>query len=334
MRPSPSERLRVFVSGCSGVFGSHFAKHLLDQGHEVFSIRRTERPNNSAKLLGIEDKINWMRGDIRDSALLKELLATWDIQHVAHFAALPIVRTGTLIAEPIFSTNVMGTVAVLEAVKSMVAGGRKVHMLYVSTDKALGYAGDRPYTEDMPLKGEGLYEASKAMGEMACRSFHAQGYIPHLVVTRSCNVIATADLHWRLLPCSVRTFMTDKPARVFTQGQYIREFIAVEDAVRAQWMCLLRADETPGETFHIGSGKQAAQEEVITHIRDNHFPEGIITRVDPPSYHRIEIPYQTLDSSKIRERHGWKPEVSFEDAVANLVAWWKQHENLAPWSML
>ena len=87
-----NERLRLLVTGSTGPYGGHFAKHAIDLGHEVFSIRHQQRPNDSASLLGITDKITWSTGDIRDTAFVAQLLAQHEIQMVAHFAALPGVR--------------------------------------------------------------------------------------------------------------------------------------------------------------------------------------------------------------------------------------------------
>lgn len=334
MRPSTSESLRIFVSGATGPYGAHFAKLCLEKGHQVFSLEHNRRPNDSASLLGIKDKITWTSGDIRDANYLAYALASWEIQAVAHFAALPLVRTGTLIAEPVFSINTMGTVALLDAVKQIVHGGRKMLFLMVSTDKVYGYAGDVPYTEETPLKGAGIYEASKVAAEAACRAYQAQGLVPDLVISRSCNVIATCDLAWRLVSNTARAFVTGHQGKVYTRGQYIREFAHVTDSVSAQLQLLLRADEYAGQAFNIGTGTSRTQEEVITHIRDVHFPEGQIIRVDPPSFSKIEIPYQLLDSTKARRELGWAPKHTFEEAVADVVAWWREHKDLAPWSLL
>lgn len=334
MRPSVKEKLRIFVSGATGPYGAHFAKRCLGLGHSVFSLRHLSHPHDSAALLGIADKITWATGDIRDAQLLSSCLASWDIQAVAHFAALPLVRVATLVTQPVFDINVMGTVALLDAVKQIVSGGRRIHFLHISTDKVYGYAGDVPYTEDTPLLGSSVYEASKVAAEAVCRAYQAQGLVPDLVVARSCNVVSVADLHWRLIPNTIRQFLCNVPAKVFTKGQYVREYLSVTDAVEVLIVLLMRAEEYAGQAFNVGSGEQRTQEEIIEHIRDKHFPEGHIVRVDPPAYHRIEISYQRLNSEKIRRAIGWAPKQSLDESIGTLVGWWREHRSLAPWSML
>ena len=331
MRPSKNERMRLLVTGCSGPYGAHFARLCLDRGYDVFSIRRTDKPNDAAALLGIAERITWAYGDVRDTAFLLHCLAAWNVQAVAHFAALPIVSTAPSMLQAVWSVNAAGTVALLDAIRQY---RPETLTLFVSTDKALGHVGDRPYTEDMAPKPEAPYDASKYAAEVACRSYQTMGYTKHLVITRSCNIVATADTNWRLVPNSIRQCLTGVPMKVYTKSQWSREFIAVEDAVEAQLMCLLRADETPGETFHLGSGVQLTQEEVIAYIKEHHFPDAHIIRVEPPAFSRIEIPYQMLDSTKIRERHGWKLRLTAYEAIDRVADWWKERPHLAPWSRL
>jgi dTDP-D-glucose 4,6-dehydratase len=227
----------------------------------------------------------------------------------------------------------MGTVSLLDAVKQ-VAAKRRVHFLYVGTDKEYGNAGDQPYTEDMPLLGTSIYEASKIAAEVACRSYQFHELVPDLVVSRSCNMVATADLNWRLVPNTIRQFLCNVPAKIYTKGQYVREYMHVEDAVEAQYQLLMRADEYRGQAFNIGSGETHTQEEVIEFIHREHFPEGQVTRVDPPGHHFVEISYQKLDTTKIRRELGWASKRTFEQAIADVVTWWREHRGLAAWSQL
>ena len=283
-------------------------------------------------MLGITDKITWSKGDVQDSDFLSLVLADHDIQAVAHFAAKPLVRTGTLVAQPIFKTNALGTVALLDAVKQ-VAAKRPVHFLMISTDKVYGDAGDQPYTESMPLMGSSIYETSKISAEMACRAYYTHGLVPDLVISRSCNVIGI-DFTWRLVGNTIRQLLCHVPAKVYTKSQYVREYLDCQSAVEAQYELLLRADEHRGQAFNIGSGEVYTQEEMIEKIRQEHFPEGHVVRVDPPSQHMIEIAYQRLDCSKIQKTLGWKPKRDVGQAIAEVVAWWREHQALAPWSLL
>lgn len=333
MRLSCNERLRVLVTGASGFYGAHFAKLCLDKGHEVYSIRHLSRPYDTASLLGITDKITWANGDICNSDLISKLMVVWDIQAVAHFAALSLVRVGTLITKPIFEVNVGGTVALLDAAANL-ATKQRLHFLQVSTDKVYGNIGDRPYTEDMILNGSSIYETSKIAAEQVCRAYRSHKLVPNLVVSRSCNIVGPGDVSWRLVPNTVRQFITNVPAKVYTHGQFVREYIHVDDAVEAQYQLLLRADEYAGQAFNIGSGHLRTQEEIINHIHSTHYPNGQIVQVEPPSHHFIEISYQQMDCTKIKQSLGWKPARSLESAISDTVDFWERNKKIAPRSLL
>mgnify|MGYP001618131761 FL=1 len=172
----------LLITGCSGAFGGNYAKRMLDEGHEVISIRHDEAPVDTASLLGIRDKITWVRGSILDANLCKRIVADYGINEIVHFAALPIVSAATRTAVPIFECNILGTIHLLEAVKDNYFAGKNIKFVMVSTDKSYGDAGKRPYTENMPLCGLGVYDASKSCADLIARSYHSCGYAPYLVV--------------------------------------------------------------------------------------------------------------------------------------------------------
>lgn len=202
-----------------------------------------------------------------------------------------------------------------------------------NTDKTYGDAGDRPYSEDMPLMGTSIYETSKISAEVACRAYQAHGWVPDLVISRSCNIVGV-DFSWRLVGNTIRQFLSGAPAKIYSKNQYVREYLDCESAVEAQMQLLLRADEHRGEAFNIGGGEQYTQEEMIEKIRRDHFPEGHTIRIAPPAGHMIEIAYQRMDCAKIQRALGWRPRRDVAQAIANVVTFWRAHKELAPWSLL
>ena len=117
-------------------------------------------------MIGIRDRITWVRGSILDATLCKRVIADYGVETIFHLAALPLVQVATRTAVPIFETNFMGTVNLLEAVKENNWAGKIVRFIYISTDKVYGSAGERAYTEDMPLNGLAIYDSSKAAADL------------------------------------------------------------------------------------------------------------------------------------------------------------------------
>ncbi len=284
--------MKVLVTGATGALGSNLAKRLLAEGHSVFSIRHDESPIDPAKVLGIDEKITWSRGDIVDETLVKRVISDYDIDLVYHLAALPLVRVGTRTVRPLYDVNLMGTLSILEALKEQTASGFDVGMVMMSTDKVYGETTyGRQYLETDSLDAMAPYETSKACADMTCRMFQRMGYMG---IT------------------------------------YVREFTFVDDFVDAMIRVgkfTLQQNGEIAEVFNIGSGETYTQEAVINLVLRS-FP-GLRSAVEePPPHTRIEIPYQALNHSKISKQLGWQAKTGFPAGLSKTIEWWKAHPEL------
>lgn len=323
----------ALVSGASGSFGAHLAKLLLAQGHEVISIRHDDAPVDTAKLLGISDRITWAKGSILDERFCRRVVADYGIDTIFHLAALPLTQVATRTIAPIFQTNLMGTVHLLEAVKENAWAGKNIRFVYISTDKSYGSVGNKPYTEDMPLNGLAPYDCSKACADLATQTYAASGFAPSVVIVRPCNIIAPGDLNLgRILPRMIFPCLRGENPTLY-KTEYLREFIAVEDAVKAIYLLddALRRDHSSfhGQAFNIGSGNQRSLEQVVNVVLA-HFPSLQTNWIEAPPVARVEIPFQLLSTKKIQYALGWRAEISFETAVENLIHWWKANWEKLP----
>ena len=319
--------MRALITGASGAFGGNFAKYLLDQGHEVISIQHDNNPVSTAKLLGIQDKISWATGSILDETFCKRVVASYGVNSIFHFAALPIVQMATRSTIPVFQANLMGTLNLLEAVKENAWAGKEVRFIYIATDKVYGDAGNKPYTEDTPLNALAPYDCSKACADMAVRMYAEAGFITSALVVRPCNIIAAGDLNLgRILPRMIIPCLRGEEP-VLYKTKYLREFIDVEDASKAILKldtCLTKNKKVfHGQAFNIGSGEQRSFDQIVETVLQ-YFPKTQIKWVEPPPLSRVEIPFQKLSTDKVHKMTKWKAEISFEVAVHNLIVWWQQ----------
>ncbi|MBP2294260.1 CDP-glucose 4,6-dehydratase [Azospirillum rugosum] len=163
---------RVLVTGHTGFKGSWMSLWLERLGAQVWglSLPPYTEPNHF-DLLGLERRMQHRVGDIRDRALVRDVVAEAAPEVIFHMAAQPIVALGWRDPQGTFATNVMGTIHVLEAAlecPSLRAA------LVITSDKVYANPNDGvAFTEDSPLGGEDPYSASKAATEMAVRAFHA-----------------------------------------------------------------------------------------------------------------------------------------------------------------
>src|SRR6266571_2776748 len=317
--------MRCLVTGGSGFIGAHMARRLLSSGHEVISIAHDRVPVSTARLLGIQDKITWCDGDIRDEHLIKRILGDYSIDYIYHFAALPIVEMGMRSCRPMFEVNFMGTLSILEAMREATVSGKDIELLYVSTDKFYGpMVYNRPYKEEDPSFANAPYELSKACADMTVRMYKNMDYAKNVIVVRPSNEYGPADLNPRIIPNTIRRCLKGHGPVIYDGVTYTREYTYVEDTIDA--LMLLTEKGVSGEAYNIGSGEQRDQKGVVSEIL-KYFPEALPDLQPAKPYTRREIPYQILDSSKIRGL-GWSPKTSFEEGIRQTGQWWSEHEEL------
>jgi len=314
--------MRILVTGANGIYGASMSKKLLNEGHEVISIMHDRRPFAVASLLNIESSISWAHGDVLDYNFLTRVIADYEIDTIYHFAAMPIVKRCPDAPLPVYLTNVIGTCNILEAAKH-----RDCKVLYMSTDKVYGYAGEKPYEEDFPLMGLGVYDSSKASADLITRAYHYT-YGLRTIVARSCNIFGPGDLNWRIIPNTIRRCLLKKPPVIFRGIEHTREYIFVDDAVDALMFLMKHIDKTCGQAFNVGSGESISDEEVIRRIV-SFFPS-IKPEIREPLPHMCkEIPYQKLSCSKIRKL-GWKSKTDFDTGLEKTIDWYREHKDILP----
>jgi CDP-glucose 4,6-dehydratase len=318
------------VTGARGFVGGWLAKALLERGDRVVSFDRrrlTEKPS-AIGMLGIEDDLIQVEGDLCDAAELKRVLAENDVDTVFHLAAETIVST--VQASPVqgFESNVRGTWTLLQT--SLEHGVEGV--VFASSDKAYGAHEELPYREDFPLQPTAPYEASKAAADLIARSYwHSYG-LP-IAVTRFANIYGGGDLNFsRLIPEAVSAALEARAPILRSDGSPERDFLYVEDAAAAYLAIAdaLDRDDVRGEAFNAGGGRSYPVGEVIAliaklsgtgvepDIRGTGNPEG-------------EIDRQYVDPSKIRTRLGWEPAVGLEEGLQRTLDWYREHpESWAP----
>ena len=262
---------------------------------------------------------------------MKSVIADYEIELVYHLAALPIVQVGLRTTVPMFETNLIGTLNVLEALKEeYLMGGYDIPLVHMSTDKVYGLTDwGRKYREEDPLNAEIPYEASKACADIAVRTYKSSGYIKRASVVRPSNIYGPGDMNNRIIPNTIRFCLQGEPPKLWRDYTYVREYTFVDDWVDAMQAVAKFTFETGGDIFNIGSAVSKTQSDVIGEIC-KYFDIQPIT-VEPPDYTKKEIPYQALDHSKINRMLGWSAKTPFEDGITETVVWWKTNvKDIAP----
>ena len=318
------------VTGARGFVGGWLAKALLERGERVVSFdkrRLTEKPS-AIGMLGIENDLVQVEGDLCDASELERVLRENAVDTVFHLAAETIV--GTVQASPVqgFESNVRGTWTLLQACLE----GNVERVVFASSDKAYGAHDELPYREDFPLQPTAPYEASKAAADLIARSYwHSYG-LP-IAVTRFANIYGGGDLNFsRLIPEAVSAALDGRAPVLRSDGSPERDFLYVEDAAAAYLAILdgLDRDDVRGEAFNAGGGRSYPVGEVVALIAKL-ADTGVNPDIRGTGNPEGEIDRQYVDPAKIRERLGWEPVVGLEEGLQRTLDWYREHpESWAP----
>jgi CDP-glucose 4,6-dehydratase len=318
------------VTGARGFVGGWLAKALLERGDAVVSFdrRRTSERPSAAGMLGIEERLVQVEGDLCDGAEVERVLRENEIDTVFHLAAETIVSAVRDSPVQGFESNVRGTWTLLQA--CLEQGVERV--VFASSDKAYGAHEELPYREDFPLQPTAPYEASKAAADLIARSYwHSYG-LP-IAVTRFANVYGGGDLNFsRLIPEAVSAALSGRAPVLRSDGSPERDFLYVEDAAAAYLVIAdaLDRDDVRGEAFNAGGGRPYAVGEVVALIADL-ADTGVEPDIRGTGNPEGEIDRQYVDPTKIRERLGWEPAIGLEEGLQRTLDWYREHpESWAP----
>jgi CDP-glucose 4,6-dehydratase len=317
------------ITGGRGFVGAWLSKALLERGHRVVSFDRARAGQGPSPigLLGVEDEVTHVDGDLLDADLLARTLDQHQVDTVFHLAAVTIV--GAVQASPVlgYEINVRGTWLLLDACRAH--GAERV--VVASSDKAYGANADLPYREDHPPRPTAPYEASKAAADLIARTYWSSYGLP-VAVTRFANIYGGADLSFsRLIPEAVSAAVRGRSPILRSDGSPERDFLYVEDATAA-YLALadhLHQDDVRGEAFNAGGGRPWAVGEVIRLIAQLSGADLEPVRAGAGSP-AGEIDRQWLDATKIRERCGWTPAVGLEEGLARTIDWYRRHPESMP----
>ena len=321
--PSPSfwARRRVFVTGATGLLGSHLVGQLLDLGADVVALVRDTVPRSLLVSSGLAERIGVVRGCVTDDALLRRILVEYEVQTTFHLAAQTIVNQAYNNPVETFDVNVGGTYRLLEACRMY---GHCKEIVVAASDKAYGQQERLPYTEASPMQGSYPYDASKSCADLITRCYASTYGLP-TAVTRLANLFGPGDLNFnRIIPGTIRSVLLNEPVIVRSDGTPRREYVFVGDGARAYLILAedIQSKGLAGEAFNFGLGYPLTVLDVVAAIKQvGGRPE---LEVQVLGQAKAEIDAQWMDSTKARTRLEWEPKWSFEEGLARTVPWYRE----------
>ena len=291
-------------------------------------IDRSSSRTSGLTLQGIRGAVDLVEGDLRDAELIDAVLSSGHFDAVFHLAAQTLV--GPAMSDPVatLDTNVRGTWTLLE-------GCRRAEVpavVVASSDKAYGPSEELPYREDMPLRPASPYEASKAATDVISLSYRRAYGLP-VAVTRFANIYGGGDLNFsRLIPEAVTAVLDGRRPVIRSDGTPQRDFLYVDDAIAAYFAiehAVGAGGPAAGEAFNAGGEEPYSVGEVVQLIGEL-AGTGVEPDIRGSGNPAGEIDRQFVDSTKLREMTGWRPEIELREGLLRTVDWYREHAEARP----
>jgi dTDP-glucose 4,6-dehydratase len=324
--------MKIVVTGGAGFIGSALCRHLVNHtDHSVINLDKLTYAANLDSLKQIETSPRYelVMGDICDRELVESLLARCEPDAIMHLAAESHVDRSITGSDAFIRTNIVGTHILLEAARSywmsLPAPRRdRFRFLCVSTDEVYGSLGaDGLFSELTPYDPSSPYSASKAAADhLALAWFRTYGF--PVVVSNCSNNYGPYHFPEKLIPLMILNALEDKPLPVYGNGSNVRDWLYVDDHVKALQLVLERGE--PGEKYNIGGRNECTNLEIVGRICDvlDHLVPGRHSRRDliqfVPDRPGHDQRY-AIDPTKIERDLGWRAEETFETGLMKSVQW-------------
>jgi CDP-glucose 4,6-dehydratase len=296
-------------------------RRLLEAGADLICLVRVWVPQSELVRAGLIEKAKVVRGDVRDHVLLERALGEYEIDTVIHLAAQTIVTIANRNPVSTFETNIGGTWALLEACRR----SPTVRQIVVaSSDKAYGDQENLPYDERNPLQGQHPYDVSKSCADLIAHAYGATYRLP-VAITRCGNFYGGGDLNWnRIVPGTIRSVLRGQRPVIRSDGNYVRDYIYVEDAAAAYMLLAEQLSARPelyGEAFNFSNEIQVT---VLDLVRRILLLMGSDLSPDVRGEASHEIRRQYLSAAKARDLLAWKPLVDLDGGLRKTIDWYRR----------
>jgi len=328
--------MRVLVTGGAGFIGSALVRYLVvEKGYEVLTVDKLTYAGNLASLKSIADRPNhrFLKADICDRSAMHEAFASFRPDRVMHLAAESHVDRSITGAQGFVQTNVIGTFTLLEAARAYYSdldteNISRFRFLHVSTDEVYGSLGNGGFfTETTPYDPSSPYSASKAASDHLAKAWERTYKIP-ILVSNCSNNYGPYHFPEKLIPLTIVNALAGKELPVYGHGENIRDWLYVEDHVRALDLIIERG--RVGETYNVGGKNERSNIDVVRRVCalldervETWCPhEGLIRFVTDRPGHDARY---AIDATKLENELGWRALENFESGIEKTVDWYLEN---------
>jgi dTDP-glucose 4,6-dehydratase len=336
--------MTILITGGCGFIGSALIRYLLQHTeHQLINLDKLTYAANPAALAEVADnpRYHFKQLDICDGAALQQVFAQYQPTAVMHLAAESHVDRSIAGAAGFIETNINGTFQLLEVSRHYhqrlsEPAAQQFRFLHISTDEVYGdlaTAAAPAFTEQTPYAPSSPYAASKAASDHLVRAWHRTYALP-VIITNCSNNYGPWQHAEKLIPNTISKALSGQPIPVYGNGEQIRDWLYVDDHVRALWQVLSRGEV--GQSYNIGGNSEKQNIEVVRAICElmdelapmpkrgyplNTKHSSLITHVTDRPGHDLRY---AINSSKIKAQLNWQPQHNFAAGLRRTVQWYLQ----------
>ncbi|MET4099396.1 dTDP-glucose 4,6-dehydratase [Agrococcus sp. UYP10] len=316
--------MKILLTGGAGFIGSNFVRMALEhrlpglEGAAITVLDALTYSGNPANLASVagHPRYAFVHGDIRDIGLLDRIMPGVDA--VVHLAAESHVDRSVRDASIFVETNVVGTQRLLDA--ALRHDVRR--FIHVSTDEVYGSIDEGEWTEQSPLEPNSPYSASKAGSDLLARSYHRTHGLD-VRITRCSNNYGPFHFPEKLVPLFVTNLIDGLGVPLYGDGEHVRDWLHVDDHCRG--IALVLTGGRPGEVYNIGGGTELTNRRLTELLLEATGRDW--SAVEPAVDRKGHDRRYAVDATKIADELGYAPQVPFEQGIADVVQWYRDHRS-------
>lgn len=337
----------ILITGGAGFIGSHVVRHFV-KTYPNYLIVNFDKLTYAGNLENLSDitsgeypNYEFFRGDITIKSDIEDVFNKFNITDIIHLAAESHVDRSITNPNEFVNTNVFGTVNLLNFAAQCWKGEYEKHRFHhVSTDEVYGALDMNPenkFTEWTPYNPHSPYSASKASSDHFVKAYH-DTFGLNVTISNCSNNYGPNQFPEKLIPLAINNLTTGKKIPIYGKGENVRDWLYVGDHVKA--IDLIFHEGRNGETYNVGGNNELTNIELVKELIIAYYElfgdpcfsgdandfriTNSLEFVKDRAGHDLRY---AIDSSKLMNELGWKPETPFRIGISETVEWYLQNED-------